>query len=457
MFNKFILSSIITFFLFNNSFSQQFAKEKILADLDYLNKSIKEAHYNIYAYTPKKELDSAYSEIKKTIHKDSLNLLQVTNLFQKLTSAINNGHTEIDFPINSYKEYAYNKGTVFPLEISFENGKNLIRKNFSNNSEIKVGAEILSINGIPMKDILSKIYPQISAERTYLKNVKIEVYSFPRYYWQVFGKQDHFEIETQDKEKIKKYLIDAVNLIDGYETKRTEVLNAKMSLQYFETSSYLNPGNFGGDEKAYQKFIDSAFSKINKSGKRNLIIDLRNNAGGDNSFSDYLVSYIANKPFRWNSKLTIKTSKFLKEHTRKHNDTTDTYFKNILNHTDNEVYNYDFGEFQPQEKNKRFQGKVYVLINRQSHSQSAVTAAQIQDYKFGTIVGEETGDYPSLYASLFQYSLPNTGIVVKVPKGYIVRVNGSKKQEGVIPDIFIRDHLLDETDEILDQLLEKIN
>ncbi|WP_299252169.1 S41 family peptidase [uncultured Aquimarina sp.] len=457
MFNKFILSSIITFFIFNNSFSQQFAKEKILADLDYLNKSIKEAHYNIYAYTPKKELDSAYSEIKKTIHKDSLNLLQVTNLFQKLTSAINNGHTEIDFPINSYKEYAYNKGTVFPLEISFENGKNLIRKNFSNNPEIKVGAEILSINGIPMKDILSKIYPQISAERTYLKNVKIEVYSFPRYYWQVFGKQDHFEIETQDKEKIKKYLIDAVNLIDGYETKRTEVLNTKMSLQYFETSSYLNPGNFGGDEKAYQKFIDSAFSKINKSGKRNLIIDLRNNAGGDNSFSDYLVSYIANKPFRWNSKLTIKTSKFLKEHTRKHNDTTDTYFKNILNHTDNEVYNYDFGEFQPQEKNKRFHGKVYVLINRQSHSQSAVTAAQIQDYKFGTIVGEETGDYPSLYASLFQYSLPNTGIVVKVPKGYIVRVNGSKKQEGVIPDIFIRDHLLDETDEILDQLLEKIN
>ena len=97
-----------------------------------------------------------------------------------------------------------------------------------------------------------------------------------------------------------------------------------------------------------------------------------------------------------------------------------------------------------------------MLINRQSHSQAAVTAAQIQDYKFGTLVGEETGDYPSLYASQFQYTLPNTGIPVKVSKGYIVRVNGSTKEEGVIPDVYIQDHLLDEKDEILEGLLEKI-
>ena len=98
-----------------------------------------------------------------------------------------------------------------------------------------------------------------------------------------------------------------------------------------------------------------------------------------------------------------------------------------------------------------------MLVNRQSHSQSAVTAAQIQDYGFGTIVGEETGDYPSLYASIFQYALPNSGIPVNVSKGYMVRVNGSTEEQGVIPDIFIKDHLLDENDEILKGLLKKID
>ena len=72
-------------------------------------------------------------------------------------------------------------------------------------------------------------------------------------------------------------------------------------------------------------------------------------------------------------------------------------------------------------------------------------------------MGEETGDYPSLYASQFQYTLPITGIPIKVSKGYIVRVNGSAKPEGVIPDIFIKDYLLDENDEILEGLLTKID
>ncbi len=100
-------------------------------------------------------------------------------------------------------------------------------------------------------------------------------------------------------------------------------------------------------------------------------------------------------------------------------------------------------------------GKVYVLVNRQSHSQTTVTAAQIQDYGFATIVGEETGEYPSLYASIFQFKLPNTQIPVNVSKGKIVRVNGSTVEAGVIPDIYIKDHLLDEEDEILEGLLQK--
>jgi hypothetical protein len=71
-------------------------------------------------------------------------------------------------------------------------------------------------------------------------------------------------------------------------------------------------------------------------------------------------------------------------------------------------------------------------------------------------VGEETGDYPTLYASQFQYALPNTGITVKIAKGYIVRVSGSEAEQGVKPDIVIRDHLLDEEDEILHELLTKL-
>lgn len=427
-----------------------------MEDLKTLRESLEDAHYNLYAYTPKKEFDVNYAKVKNSIKKDSLSLLETTSIFQRLISVVNNGHTEIDFPGQSYGTYAYAGGTVFPLEIAFENGKSLVRKNFSDDSNIPIGSEILSINGSSMAEILSKIYPQVSAERPYFKNVKIEMYSFPRYYWQVFGRQDDFVVEIRSNETITRHTFKAVSVINGYEMKRNEVANAKMELKFFENSAYLNPGNFSGDEEKYQQFIDSAFVEINKRQSKNLIVDLRNNLGGDNSFSDYLVSYFADKPFTWNSSFTLKTSTFLKNHVRQHNDTTSVYSKKILSHEDGEIYPYTFDAYQPQPQPKRFKGEVYVLINRQSHSQSAVTAAQIQDYKFGTLVGEETGDYPSLYASQFQYTLPNTGIPVKVSKGCIVRVNGSTKAEGVIPDIYIQDHLLDENDEILEGLLEKI-
>lgn len=452
---------IILFFLSSlHSFGQsntKFSKEEVLTDLITLRESLKDAHYNLYAYTTEQEFNSAYQEVKGSISKDSLNLLETTSIFQRLISVVNNGHTEIDFPGQSYGEYAYAGGTIFPLEIALEGGKSLIRKNFSGNDDIKIDSEIISINGESMEAILSKIYPQISAERTYFKNAKIEMYSFPRFYWQVYGKRNDFNLEIRQRGTIKKYSIKAVNLIEGYEMKRTEVLNAIMQLKFLESAAYLNPGNFSGDENKYHQFIDSAFVEINERQSKNLIIDFRNNSGGDDSFSDYLVSYIADKPFQWNSRLSLKSSKFLKEHTRKNNDTTDSYFKKILSYNNGEIYDYHFEDYQPKEVNKRFKGKVYVLVNRQSHSQSAVTAAQIQDYSFGTIVGEETGDYPTLYASQFQYSLPNTGIVVKVSKGQIIRVNGSKKQEGVIPDIIIKDHLLDEEDEILNGLLKRLN
>ncbi|MEL0456623.1 S41 family peptidase [Flavobacteriaceae bacterium SZ-1-7] len=451
------LTLFLTLITIYTSTAQQpntkFGRNEIIEDLQYLYSSLKEAHYNIYAYTTKEEFSKNYEEVKSSITNDSISLLEATTMLQKVISAANNGHTEIDFPGASYLFFGYNGGTVFPLEIAFENNKSLIRKNFSNNPDIKIGSEIISINGILMKDIMAKIYPLVSAERTYFKNAKIEMYSFPRYYWQVFGKQDLFEISVRLNGTVTKHSIEAVNLIEDYEMKRTEILNAQMKLKFYEQSVYLNPGNFSGDEQKYQQFIDSAFAEIKNSNSKNLIIDLRNNAGGDDSFSNYLVSYIANKPFKWNSKFTLKTSQFLKTHTRQHSDTTHVYFQNILSHKNGEIYPYEFNDYQPQNDQKRFSGKVFILINRQSHSQAAVTAAQIQDYRFGIIVGEETGDFPSLCASQFQYTLPNTKIPVKVSKGFIVRVNGSTKKEGVIPDIEIKDHLLDENDEILDNLL----
>ena len=428
----------------------------VLEDLKYLRKSLVESHYNLFAFTSEHSFNENFDNIKSSITDDSLSNIKAISIFQSVISKANNGHTEISFPGKTYSEYAYSGGTLFPLEIAFESHKPLVRKNWSSEAEIKIGSEIISINGQPIAQVLEKIYQLISAERRYFKHAKIELYSFPRLYWQAFGQVDIFVVEFKDGDKTKSFSLRAIDVIEGYEMKREDISTPDRFIKFYNKSAYLKTGNFGGDLDKYKNFIDSSFIVINNGVTQNLIIDLRNNLGGGNDFSDYLISYIADKPFYWNAEFSLKSSEILKEQVKSIYDTTEHFWQSVLNHQNGEIYSYEFEAYQPQGKNNRFEGNVFVLINRQSYSQAAVTAAQIQDYGFATLVGEETAEFLSLYASQFGFLLPNTKIEVKVAKGYIVRVNGSKIAEGVIPDIYINDYLLDEEDEILNKLLIQI-
>ena len=136
----------------------QFSKQEVLDDMQYLYTSLQDTHYDLYLYTTKEKFTQNYNAIKNSVEKESLSLLETTNMLQRIVTAANNGHTEIEFPIQSYKQYAANGGTVFPLEIAIEDAAYFVRKNWSPNKIIPVGAEILSINGRSMEDILAKIY-----------------------------------------------------------------------------------------------------------------------------------------------------------------------------------------------------------------------------------------------------------------------------------------------------------
>lgn len=441
----------------------KFSAPDVKADLECLYKTLEDAQYNLYAYVSKSKYDKAYQAIYKSINKDSLSLLETTKLFQKLAATGNVGHSEIDFPVQSYIAFAQSGGAVFPLELAFEDGKAFVRKSYTGTSNVAIGDQVLSIDGQSITSIQKMIHPYLSAERPYFKNAKLEFWSLPRLYWSVFGEKETFRVELKRANGVTETSnLEAIAVME-YETKRGgEILSTEPSLKYFGAVAYLNPGPFSSaeadGEERFKAFIDSAFADINSKNIEGLVIDLRNNSGGHNAYSDHLISYFADKPFRWYASFKLKTSKILKEQTRRNTPETelDDYAKAILNHKNGEVFAYDQPIQNPAPEAKRFKGRVYVLVNRQTYSMAAVSAALIQDYGFAKIVGEETGDVPTLYASQFSFTLPKTGVTVKVPKGYIIRPNGNEALSGVKPDFIIRDHLLDEEDEILSYTLETL-
>src|ERR1044072_7876062 len=215
---------------------------------------------------------------------------------------------------------------------------------------------------------------------------------------------------------------------------------------------YLRPGPFYNaeaktgaeqwDVSGFRTFIDAAFAKFNAAKMERLIIDLRESPGGANLFSDVMVAWFADKPFRFFSQFKVRVSP---ESTKANADRIQNdaaaagpvsrqYAAMYANAKPGDIVDFELPLVEPRQGD-RFRGKVFLLVDRQSYSNTVAVAALVQDYKFGTILGEETSDMATTYGAMERFKLPNTGIAVGYPKAHIVRPNGDRHSRGVTPDV----------------------
>ena len=62
------------------------------------------------------------------------------------------------------------------------------------------------------------------------------------------------------------------------------------------------------DVSGFRAFIDDAFRNFISKDAKSLIIDLRGNPGGDSLFSDVMVAWIADRPFRFYSRFKVRVT-----------------------------------------------------------------------------------------------------------------------------------------------------
>ncbi|MCE9523097.1 MAG: peptidase S41, partial [Alphaproteobacteria bacterium] len=211
---------------------------------------------------------------------------------------------------------------------------------------------------------------------------------------------------------------------------------------------------------AFRQFIDTSFEALLKANAKTLVIDLRDNPGGDNSFSDLMVGWFATKPFRFASAFRIKVSEAAVASNSKRLDAKDPdsisqkFAAAYARARIGEVIDFELPMAKPRD-GVRYTGKVYMLINRHSYSNTVQIAALAQDYGFATVLGEETSDLATTYAAMEQFTLSRTGIDVGFPKAQIIRANGSRDARGVIPDIAIETPIVEGKDDpVLRRALE---
>ncbi len=454
----------------------QYTAAELKEDFEALYAGLEAAHYDLYAHRPGDEYDALFACMLAGLDAP-MSRQEASVRFQQFAAYGDVAHSRIDYDRSTFEAYRDRGGKQLPVYIRIVDGRAYVHSNYSGNDNLPAGSEILALNGRPMPEWLERTARHLSADTPYIAHSLLE-FMFPMYLWQEIGPVERFEFEILDsngenrtvtvaalsRDEIRKYseTDDAFFSLDSV-SREARMLDGDVA--------YLRPGPFYNVENPesmweparFVEFIDESFEMFIDRGAEVLLIDLRDNPGGDASFSDPMIAWFADRPFKFASTFSIRSSAAARASNQARLDANpgatgpSVFFEEHYSTVPyGETFEFPLPDAQPRE-GRQFEGEVYVLIDRHSYSNTVTVAAIIQDYGFGTILGEKTSDMATTYGAMETFSLPNTGIVVGFPKAHIVRPSGDRKTDGVTPDVAIRSPIAPTRhDVVLERALEVV-
>lgn len=363
-----------------------------------LMKELSESHPGFYRYTEKVAFDSI---ISKTVNSfaDSLNTIEYYRVIKPIIAQIGCLHTSINLS-ETYENFLNEKSNLIPIEVFIdENNQAFITKNHSKNKSLKVGSQLLSINGVVTSEILDVLMKSIPSDgyNTTLKTLLLN-HRFALWYRSMLDLNDTFEIEVKFNETIESFNLqgvssaefDTIELLGSTETEQLAFeINDNtgvLTIKSFATTDIKNNG------QNYKKYIKSVFKQLNKEEIENLIIDLRYNSGGTDGNAVFLTSHFFDKPFKYWDRIEVteKIAKQIKGLNRifypKPEAVDSTYlWKGAL-------LSNEFDYYKTQKPNaNNFKGNVFILTNGLCMSSCSDVVAVLSDNDKAIIVGQETG------------------------------------------------------------------
>lgn len=434
-----------------SEFDRLYQPSELIADLDFLAKTLEEVHPDLYAYTPK----SIFAEEQRKIKSELETPVSRIDFYLRvvpLVAMLNEGHTKIYPPYEEYYHFVRQGGLLFPFDLDLKDHKAFVAANYSVDSLITKGSELLSINGIPTGEIVDRLLLLISGEKLNFKSGYLEDF-FGQILWLVYRFEGEFEIEFISKSDGKR-CVRSIAGVDYNTIQTKKEKDLKESEEDYYTYHSLSDEKIGIIDfrrfvnlEEFKKFLRETFTEVQKETITDLIIDIRENGGGYSELVDPLLSYITDKPVVGGLHFEIKVSKQIKDYNR---STLRWYVKwlpfEYIHPTWRKMWNTPEGGVaiirhepeKPKDNRLRFNGQVYLLIGPHTYSTAQGFAATVQDYELGTLIGEETGGVASSFGAWYPFDLPNTRLWVFVSTKRIPRPGGICDGRGVVPDYEVK-------------------
>jgi hypothetical protein len=405
-------------------------QKKLKKEIELLRDILQATHPGLYLYSTEKEMNDLFAEVENEITTD-LSELEYFKLVSKIIYNIKCSHTSVMLSRHT-DSLIIGQKSFFPIPVVYVEGKIIVNtKDFS----IPIGSSIHSINKNDATAIFSalKFFNYADGYNSVYKKFAIEN-SFAYDYFCAFGGSKNFIVQYTDtsSKTLKTAIIQAMTKRDldkenyMYTGKPTDI-DYDFDLYDNQLATItINTFAYDSDSKqnAYMNFLNHSFELLQYNRVvKNLIVDLRENGGGDYSNALELYAYLANTPvYDMDSSVSLFRRVPYKEWL-----TVDSYADvPSIEKTQKEEYKMNSGgTFTNIDSFKTlwapypnaFKGKLFILVNENTASAASLIATLLQTQKRAVIVGSETLTCYAMHTAgnFLTYSLPYSGIQVTIP------------------------------------------
>ncbi|MEO9871606.1 S41 family peptidase [Ekhidna sp.] len=468
-----------------------YTEEQIKEDVAVLKKIIQYVHPAIYKYR-----DSVSLQIDFQLLEDEMiaqpDLRNAYKAVSKFAATIKCSHTFT----NPWNQGATIEKAMFyqpdKLPFTFKRiGKRLfIDKNASENKKLTQGLEILSINDNSTEIILTSLAQYVTSDgNNYEKKLErlslagTEKFSlFDIFFPLEFGSKETFELELRDNQsgKILHETVKATSKTNRTKTLKERYQNLEISLRDGWNFKLINDEvgiltikSFAvqRNEFDWKKIIDEAFEELNTNQTPNLIIDIRENEGGQGEVGEYIIERVIQKPFTAPAMQSSVRYLSIPEEFKKHMNTWAKFpydFNGKVGKKKDGKYmlkpKYTVAGKTYKPKKNGYKGKVFLLTGASNSSATHLMAAYAKQVEGVTLVGQETGgnQLGTNGSFMFFLRLPNTRVEIDIPviNMFVPPVSGEAKDGGIVPDVYVEKSwkdLVSGNDPELTKTLELIN
>ena len=439
-----------------------FTREQLVEDFQIARHALEEGHSGIYRYTSKAVLDRAFDRAAKALDR-SMNAYEFYRVMAPVIALIKCGHTSVSLPADIRQEINA-RLPLLPLQIKVLDRKPYVLRDFSSGEHKLAGLEIRSINKVPASKIVTTLLRATPADSDVesSRQMRISGWRFNGALVSLMGFSSPYNVTLWDakaKREVKTRL-EGIELPKLEEASKAEYPQDQPQqkageMKYFDKGriGMMTIYGFGGyvdpeKKKGLREFYKESFVEMEAIGLKTLIIDLRNNGGGEDELGKLLLSYLIDQPFKYYEDLIINnnTFSFAKYTGQPDFKLPERVAEKGKDGKYHAVGHPNWGINQPNKPT--FTGKIYIIINGGSFSTTSEFLSQAHSHKLATFIGEESagGYYGNSSGFMPNVTLPNTKLSVRVPlMTYYMAVTGYQGalHHGVVPDYPVKHNIED--------------